>query len=304
MKKLLVVMIAVVLVGSAVSPAAAASDTASITGRVTDATGSPLAGVTVYVTPDGTTGTLTTTAAGTFAAKGLPAGDVQLRFYLEGYTQVTTNVTVSAGEKSTGNGVALTQQAKITGRLSINGVPALGELGLVAVKLYDAAGGIVYGEGAERGTFKIYNLPAGDYRLEFCPGYPTDFIDCSSRPVSVADGEQKTGLSYDLAGRAGVEQISYVDGTISPATVAHGKNVRVTGVVRSYGAVALGRVELLHHSRTVKSRPVGSDSKVTFTLDSDAWGNKKGTHAYRVKLTFTGTAEAKKAVDYPTFRIR
>jgi hypothetical protein len=273
---------------------------AAITGRITDAAGTPIPNVMVT---SGSVVVATSTATGTYAVKALTPGAHDLMFSRAGYLKATTTVTVTEGQKSTGNAVSLTSQAKITGRVFVNGIPADGELGLVAVKLYDATGALINGQGATP-TFKIYELPAGDYRLETCPAAPSDFIECTSSPISVAAGEQRTGIVLNLTTRPGARVITYVDGTITPSTVAWGKKVRVTGTMRSYGDTTTGTIELLHHGTTVATRRVGTDNSVTFTLDSDEWGNKRGTNRYKVKLTYTGTAETRKNVDYPTFWIK
>ncbi|MBV8158928.1 MAG: TonB-dependent receptor [Dyella sp.] len=118
--KLLPVAIAALL---ATAPVMAQDTSSSISGRVVDASGQPVAGATVQIVhaPSGTTKTTTTDASGRYSAQGLRVGgpfDVKVakdgteseqdNVYLQLATDTAVNLTIGAGQQAATNLGAVT----------------------------------------------------------------------------------------------------------------------------------------------------------------------------------------------------
>jgi protocatechuate 3,4-dioxygenase beta subunit len=188
--------------------------TASISGRVVDAAGNPIAGVSVKATspycPDGSCWAQTD-ADGTYTISGLRAGSYYLFFsywglYPSQYYGGTSSyqeakmLTVTAGDALTGKNLTLLKGASISGRVvDASGKPIAG------VFVYGLSSGFIASVQSEAdGTYKIVDLPGGSYTLSFSsPGFDTQYFGGTSsaglaRVVKVALGSAVTGKNVTL----------------------------------------------------------------------------------------------------------
>lgn len=86
----------------------------AVGGLVTDSSGSPLAGVTVSASTDGTT---TTDATGRYAITRLVAGSVSLTFSKTGYTTQTKTATIAASQSTSVDVTLVPTTGALTGRV-------------------------------------------------------------------------------------------------------------------------------------------------------------------------------------------
>lgn len=128
----LAVLVAALLAVAVIAPAAHAEDTASISGRISDAlTTRPLVGATVINTDVGTV--TTTDEDGMFVFSGLAAGSYRVTATMSGFvTQTSEWYSIAEGEAKSGVDVGLTV-AGVQGRsATVTGIRAVGQT-LVAV---------------------------------------------------------------------------------------------------------------------------------------------------------------------------
>jgi len=95
----------------------AAQATGQISGTVTSATGSPLAGASVSVT--GTGSGTTTTTDGSYSIAGVGVGTHIVRATLVGYGETTRSVTVVAGQTATADLQMVTQVVALDGLVAV-----------------------------------------------------------------------------------------------------------------------------------------------------------------------------------------
>ena len=180
----------------------------SISGVVTDASGAPIVGMYVYVTP--AYRGATTAADGTYRITGLPAGSYQVRFngtnedVGEWFDDVAaqasaTNVVVAAGQAVTGVDASLARLASISGTLVDPAGDPIPCCDIRAVA-FDAAGSQVSTAYPNaQGEFSIGPLETGDYRVGFLessssPAFKTEYYpDVRAERCRVRLGEGRYG---------------------------------------------------------------------------------------------------------------
>jgi protocatechuate 3,4-dioxygenase beta subunit len=193
--------------GGAVGIDASLAEAGAISGTVTDTSGTPLEGATVYATsPDSPYAS--TNSDGTYQLTGLAAGDVSVCF--AGYGIVggsptgyvnschTGEVTVTSGHETTGVDGQLQPAGAIAGRVT-NGDG--GGLGSVWVAVLDADGNWV-GTGAvtdDDGSYVAGGLPTGTYTVCFYPW--GDYLsECYANPVTATASQTTSGIDAVLTG--------------------------------------------------------------------------------------------------------
>ncbi|WP_421743325.1 carboxypeptidase regulatory-like domain-containing protein [Cellulomonas sp.] len=178
-------------VGTLAPSAALAADpsTFTLSGTVTDDTGAPAEGVTVVVSPNPYPGTVTTDAAGHYAAPNLYPGTYTVTFAPppgspllgEAYDNASpwnpTRITVGSADV-TGIDAALDRAATITGRsVDADGNPISG----VGVQLQSAAFTYTTATTGEDGTFTAAGLRPSDWRISFTApvgsGWVSEYYD-------------------------------------------------------------------------------------------------------------------------------
>ena len=176
-------------------------DGASLSGRVADASGAPLASVSLYATHTGGLGQFSSSsdAAGNFSIGGLLAGDYQLRASLTGYrveyfdNQVlsanATPVTLSTGEARGDLEIMLEDGGFVAGRVRDTTGNPLFHANIYTQSPQTTEGyGSVYSDLA--GRYRLTGLPADSYRVR---ATRNGYLDASVNDVAVAEGAT-TGL--------------------------------------------------------------------------------------------------------------
>lgn len=251
------------------------ASTASLAGRITTGTPArPLAGAQVNVSAErGRTQESTTTGPdGRFLVDGLPAGRYVVTAGKGGFLRLQfgqtrpfdrgTPLQLAAGESLTGVDVHLPRGAVLTGLvLDQLGEPAVGAM--AHAQRYEFASGrwrmVTAGRSDDtddRGRYRIYGLPPGEYFLEVVPNgysssgagptyYPgTTEVDSAQR-IAVGLGEELAGLDLQLT---------------------HVETGRVTGRVAGAGGLppTVGLVSRTPGAR-IRSGRVGRDG--SFAID-------------------------------------
>lgn len=184
----------------------------SLSGRVTNPSGAPVANVHVWAAPTGggpaRSYTATTDANGRYAFGNVEAGTYLLQFspprgaglstYYGGATYDTaTPVVIPAGTPTTLTGldVALRAGATVTGTLP---AAAASRITSIVVRSQEGSFGSTYGWAtpASDGTFQLTDIPAGTYRLEL---RAADFTEQWGEAFTIAEGETR---AVDLSGYA------------------------------------------------------------------------------------------------------
>lgn len=225
---------AVDAVGNTATNSTSWSVAAPISGVVTDAaTGLPIAGVTVQLTPVGGSATKANTATtdtdGTYRLEGAKPGSYQVQFlqpgsylsrwYANGTSRATATVVVLDGIHPVQAGVALIRPATLRGRVvsSATGQPVPG----VRVEAHPLLTGSVPSGTATTGadgTWVITGLPAANYRTKLVA--PVDFAtewhsDRNSRASAIA-ASVTAGADVDL-GTDDLTDTSRMSGTLRDA---------------------------------------------------------------------------------------
>jgi Carboxypeptidase regulatory-like domain len=234
-----------------VRPAEAAGS-GSISGRVIDRDGQPVAGVTVSVRSLGGREAMApaTDDGGYFLADGLPPGQYAVCFYPEGEdlakecwediepaTPHVTPVDVSDGQQVTGVDAVLLPYGRLRGTVTNHrGDPVAGVLVSATWRWpEDPDQPILCCEStftAEDGSFQIGRLFSGEYKLQFSDTrsnrYATEWWDdaptaAASTPVQLARGESAGQLDAVLA------DLAHITGRVTGAdgSAASGATVRV-----------------------------------------------------------------------------
>jgi len=193
---------------------------ATISGKITAPAGVNLSEVTVNARTASNNlwaGSAPAEPDGTYTIAGLPAGSYKLNF--NGYGsgaldqwynnaasfETATPVTLAAGQDLAGVNAALLKAATISGKIS---APVGVNLDQVAVLAYPSNSNswTGYGEVAADGSYKIPDLPSGNYKLEF-RGYGSGALDQwynnkatfdTATPVALAVGQDLTGINAIL----------------------------------------------------------------------------------------------------------
>ena len=200
---------------------------ATISGKVTDATGAPVSGIRVFVDNYGGSGVnyvstteSTTDSNGNWSVIGLPTGTYQVEFvppypsiYAFQYYDAATGenpptpVTLTAGTTTSNIDAALTTGGQISGTVTngITGGPAAG----VSVIALDSSGDqMSYTTTDSQGNYTLPGLsPSASYRVEFSPasGSPlaSEFYSSgatleAATPVSVTVGQTTPNIDETL----------------------------------------------------------------------------------------------------------
>lgn len=177
---------------------------ATVTGRVTDTSGNPIAKATLLLSGMWRSGAppfqsyrATTAADGTYTFTGIDPGDHSLQVLRAGYVEYRSNLRVSAGRQRSGFDMTLTPASSITGRVTDeNGDPVSG----VFVQLWRqnrlADGSVRMGPGLsgpqldyfatdDSGHYRIPNVPPGAYYLS---------------AGSIEGGSNPEGRLFDITG--------------------------------------------------------------------------------------------------------
>jgi Carboxypeptidase regulatory-like domain len=287
-----VLALAALLCLAAFAPAAATAGT--ISGTVTEAaSGEPLEGVEVCAYAlafEDWACDEETASDGTYTLSGLFSGEYEVEFWSGGryLTQFYDGkahwweadpVSVGTATTTTGIDAALVEPATIEGTVTANGIP----VGEVGVCLWDGTVNeyITCEETDFDGSYAITGLDAGDYRVEFWPGWSgfdlaAQYFDHKFQldeadPVTVALGETASGIDGEL------EPGAEISGTVtSLATGAPLKWIYVCAIEALNSELWLctetdtaGAYSLEHLSQ--------GQYKVVFSIDFEEWfGEEEG----------------------------
>lgn len=241
-----------------------------ISGTVTDAsTGTPLQGITVTVS-DGRSlpvATVSTDAAGTYTATGLPtasytvgfdsdlAGDYLAQSYPAQLPPATGSpVSVKAGEVTAGINAALTPGGDISGTVTdaTTGAPLAG----AAISVYDVGGALVASTGTDAsGDYTLSQLPAGAYKVGF-----DGSVDGNFAP-QFANGKQSLTGADPVIVQAG--------STASGVNAALVEGGQITGTVTdgSSGAPLQGITVSAYDATGAPIAAVDTDASGNYTID-------------------------------------
>ena len=251
---------ALVLAPMVLQRPAEATGSGSISGRVTDRGGQPVAGVTVKVDDLNRSGStmLSTDNDGRFAAEGLLAGSYEVCFYADGQDLARecwrdyemgrgfTPVEVADGESVPGINAELLPASYLRGTVTdTRGVPVEGAQ--VAKRWY-VEDHYSWDEPvltAADGSFEIGPVSSGEYTLAFrdhwSNRYATEWwddapTDTTATRIQVVRGESIGGLDAELA------DLAHVSGRVKGAdgSSASGARVRVFKVTPSHDYTEIG----------------------------------------------------------------
>lgn len=309
-------------VGGTLDVAVALEAAASVSGTVLTATGKPVP-TTEVVLFDGTgvNPGAYTDAAGKYTIRGVAPGTYAVRFRAEDFAPEwngnartrtgSTAITLVAGQAVTGLDATLEEGGDITGRITIDGKPLLPHTQeTVVVSVSDLNGRHIRSARATP-AFKLWNLPAGKYRLYFS-GYKTDGKWVASKayggdadPASgtvftVKNGSKKSKLRIDLRSvpAHASHKLSSTVVVSAPSSVARGATLTTKVRVDTYGD-RTGEVVLIIGGKKV-AKTIGADGTVTFRTPTH--GIARGTRT--LKVVYRGDATTKRDSDISTVRIR
>jgi hypothetical protein len=204
---------------------------AQISGRVFSADGKPLAKVTISAFGRGSTSGDAKTDQGGYYTIEVEPGTYQIRAERKGYFTVwykledsTSNeipLTVEAGQQLTNINFRLSKGGVITGRiLDEEGDPLIGESVTITSKDKERPFGSSRGDTDDRGIYRVYGLPSGNYCVSARPntveivrregmqmrmpqpGQPTYYPGVTSldeaTEVAVTEGAETTGIDFRL----------------------------------------------------------------------------------------------------------
>ena len=170
----------VVVLGLGASPASADGPGTSISGRVTDALGSPVVGATVNASGGVDFPTTVTDANGDYTLPGLSAGtsyrvsfvapvgtDLVNQYYAGASSYAdATPVVLGADEARTGVDAVLAQGGSVSGTVTkADGSAAAGAT--IFVIPPGSLGDVAVGRASDDGTYVVHGVPAGSYQVKF-----------------------------------------------------------------------------------------------------------------------------------------
>ncbi len=282
---------------------AALAAAASISGTITVPAGGNAGGVTVTAIGlsggPSSFGYATSAADGRYTISGLGAGEYRIQFSALpgcglGYATQWYNarpdwgsadtVTLGSGEQRDGIDATLVAAAGMSGTVT----GSVGEP-LAGVFVFVSGPAFGFGTTAADGTYTVTGLPAGDYKVQFVPGYGSPYTaewyddqpdGDTALVVTLATGEHRPGLDAVLAGGASIS------GTVTgPAGEAlAGVTVTASGVTAAAFASATTGPDGRYHLTGL----AGGDYRLRFVLppgslysgeyyDDQADGNRADT---------------------------
>lgn len=250
------------------------SNLGNVTGKVTDATGAPLAGASVGFGG----GSTVTDASGNFAFSNLPAGTIQLVAALAGYQSVTQNVNVVAGTTTTANFTLVLANASP---------------GTVTGKVTNISGGAALpGATVKWNTTSVVANSTGNYTLTNVSGgvqtitaSATGFLPLSST-TTVAGGTNVLNFQLATAGKITVKVTTATGVAVNAASVTITGGViltTVTGTTNTSGVFTTNWIPVGSYTVTAansgsKSATVTAGQTSTVTLvQGTATGTITGT---------------------------
>ena len=244
----------------------------TVTGRVTDRAGVPLAGISVSVASR----TSLTAADGTYRVEGLPAGsysaffydsqgDFQAQYFNDQPTsQLANKINITLGGTATSIDASLRRFGAITGRVSgPTGAPLQG------ITVVGSGPGYSTATTDADGNYRLANLAAGEWTVradddsgEYLREYWQDTTDeAAATPVSVGWDAERVSIDFSLA----------------PAG-------SISGVVRSATGAAIGSAWVTATGEDGSSRSAYPDSAGRYRISGLAAGD------YVVRFAATGFA--------------
>jgi hypothetical protein len=295
---------------------------ASVSGHVLKSTGGAADDVRVAALPvDSHYGTISTvtSATGTYKLTGLSATTYTLQFlsdstlweYLgDAPTQdAARTFALGYGEKLTGQNETVTPSSSITGKLYVNGEPAIPSVERADATLTDVATGVVVASWTASDTFKFRGIPAGDYRIAFTPAYddwivPSYYGDttdaAAATTIHVEPGQKLYGLAATLTLAPVTHHLGSLVETSVTKTVKKGGTIRVAVNVRSYGDPTGARVDVIWGSKLRGSGVVGADGRVTIRVPApDVASARK-----KIKIYYQGTATTERHPVYDYVKVK
>ena len=194
--------------------------TYTVSGRVTDTSGDPIAGATIYISGQSSSST-STLADGTYAFSGLVAGDYNLSASATGYIWSSWSLFNLAAD-ATNIDFELIATATVSGTVTTSGgAPATGWVRIVIPATGVQVGG---GSVAPDGNYTVTGIQPGTFVVHIDPDDATlapQYFDAASRledatSIVVAEGSDITDIDFSLeTGRT-------ITGVVSPAPVVNG----------------------------------------------------------------------------------
>jgi hypothetical protein len=212
--------------------------TAAIVGRVVeDHTGSPLASAGVRIFKAGASNVLAdldTDTAGRFQAPGLPAGDYRIDVSKPNFLPATLHLRIYPDESSSPVTIRLVRRGVITGTVRDHAGEPIGKAFVFAVpkpaagfplRPFDLRASGAYTQTGERGEYRLYNLPPGEYAVAAS-------IGASSLSVGMTGGSQTSSrlgsrvMFYPAAAQiqyfkiSGGDEYRNIDFSAQPSTLS------------------------------------------------------------------------------------
>ena len=281
----------------------------SITGTVTDESGTGLGGICVQAfatysnSQNGNTfGSATTSASGAYTISGLASGVYQVSAnpgcggplaYASMPYQQGASVPVTAGQATSGIDIALQQGGSVAGTVTAGAGSPSG----VCVYVYPESGFIFtgYGVTSSTGTYSVGGLAAGVYELAFAAGCggtaslaPNQVTD-----VAVTDLHQTSGVNITLAAAGSISGTV----TVSGGSAAPGVCVDASGTGTSNGTVTVHVTTSSSGTYTVPDLPAGT-YEVAFSSGCGSsadyvtqYYNDQPSASTATQVTVTGSAD-------------
>ncbi|HET6809621.1 MAG TPA: carboxypeptidase-like regulatory domain-containing protein [Acidimicrobiales bacterium] len=219
-----------------------------ITGTVTDTASPPdkLGGICVRASGSGSYGYASTAPDGTYTIANLPAGSYSVAFsngcgdsgsYLPQWykgastSSSATQVSVAAGQTTSGIDAAMVPGATIAGTVTDNASPphALAQICVSATPTAGSGGAPGYATSAPDGSYSITGLAAGSYDVEFydCGGprrylnqwYQGASTQAAATAVTVTSGQTRSGIDAAMV-LGGTISGTVTDGSSPPSSLA------------------------------------------------------------------------------------
>jgi protocatechuate 3,4-dioxygenase beta subunit len=292
---------------------------ATISGRVTSASGEPLVGASVQVeSMEGGSGRSAETGLdGTYSVAGLPAGNYKVEFSLNqnGFdasgqyyeaqwykgqaSESTANtVTLTSGQNAEDIDAALAADATLSGTIStVEGEPLVG----IEVFVESTEGGSYESaDTEENGKYTVYDLPAGNYKVEFYANgqyyesqwYKSETSEAGATVIALSAGENDTGVNAALNADA------TISGTVTAAGGDPLQGVAIY-VQSTEGGSSGNATTEANGTYTVPGLPAGN-YKVEFYANGQyyetQWYKDEGSEAEADVLTLTA-GESEMGID-------